>query len=62
MDKALASHAGGQGSNLDKTKDFIAPILSRIPATCTLSRNACYHRLQFEYREYTGDVKSEVLG
>ena len=37
MDKALACHAGGQGSNLDITKDFSAPILLGTHAICTLS-------------------------
>ena len=34
MNKALACHAGGQGSNPDTTK---VPILSGTPAMCTLS-------------------------
>ena len=36
MDKALACHTGCQGSNLDTTKFYSAPILSGTPA-CALS-------------------------
>ena len=37
MDKALACHAGGQGSNPDTIKGFSVPILSGTPAMCSLS-------------------------
>ena len=37
IDKALACHTGVQVQNLDTTQDFSAPILSGIPAMCTIS-------------------------
>ena len=49
MDNALACHTGGPGSNPVTTKVYSAPILSGIPAMCTLSHNACPHLLLREY-------------
>ena len=37
MDKAVACHAGGRGSNPGTTKVYSAPILSGPPAMCALS-------------------------
>ena len=38
MDKALACHAGGQGSNLDRTKVYSAPtLLGTLPCALSLA-------------------------
>ena len=56
MDKALACHTGGLGSNPDTTKDFSAPILSCTPP-CALSLS-CHYVIQNEYLSQ-GKVKRE---
>ena len=43
MEKALAFHAGGWGSNPETTKDFYCSYPFGYPATCTLFHNALMH-------------------
>ena len=60
MDKALACHTGGWGSNLDMTKVYSAPILLGPPAMGTLSHNACRHELQHEYLLQGGKKRGNI--
>ena len=63
MEKALAWHTGSQGSNLDTTKVYSAPILSGSPAMCSLSlsHNACRHVLHREYLSEGGKKRGVMV-